>query len=124
MLLEMLYYPFRDENELFGGNHPTYASKLSEPRVIDLVNQNYSLAEPFVNIVDNVFRRLSSDIDNIMDPYGQQENDQVNDYLNEDIDDSESTAFETMEAHSADVRNNNLMYNKLPAKKILHISNC
>ena len=108
------YYLFRDEKELLSGNPPTYASKLSEPGVTDLVNQNYSLVEPFATIVDNAFLRLSSDIDNIMDPYGQQENDEVNDYLTEDIDDSESEAFETMEAHSADVGNNNLISNKLP----------
>ena len=46
-----------------------------------------------------------------MDPYGQLENDQVIDYLTEDIDDSESEAFETIEAHLADVGNNNLMSN-------------
>ena len=96
-------------------NPPTYASKRSEPGVIDLVNQHYSLVEPFATLVNNAFLRLSSDIDNIMYPYGQQENDEVNDYLTEDIDDSESEAFETMEAHSADVGNNNLMSNKLPA---------
>ena len=50
-----------------------------------------------------------------MNSYGQQENDEVNDYLIEDIDDSESEAFEAMEAHSADVGNNNRMYNKSPA---------
>ena len=44
-----------------------------------------------------------------MDPYGQLENDQVIDYLTEDIDESE--AFETIEAHFADVGNNNLMSN-------------
>ena len=74
------------------------------------MNQNYSLVEPFATIVDKAFLRLSSDIDNIMDPYGQQENDEVNDYLTEDIDDSKS---ETMEAHSEDVGNNNLMSKKL-----------
>ena len=52
-----MYYPFRDEKELLGGNPPTYASKLSEPGVIDLVNQNYSLVEPFATIVDNAFLR-------------------------------------------------------------------
>ena len=76
-----------------------------------MVNQNYCLVEPFATIVENA----SSDIDNIMDPYGQQEIDEVNYYLNDDIDDSESEAFETMETHSADVGNNNLMSNKLPA---------
>ena len=40
-----------------------------------------------------------------MDPYGQQENDEVNYYLTEDIGNSESEAF----------GNKNLMCNKLPA---------
>ena len=48
-----MYYPFRDEKELLSGNPPTYAMKLSEPGVIDLVNQNYSLAETFITIFDN-----------------------------------------------------------------------
>ena len=85
----LMYYPFRGEKELRSGNPPTYASKLSEPGVIDLVNQNYSLVEPFATIVDNTFLRLSSDTDDIADPHGQQENEEVNDYLTEDTDDSE-----------------------------------
>ena len=108
-----MYYPFRDEKELLSGNPPTYASKLSELGVIDLVNQNYSLVEPFTTIVDNTFLRLSSDNDNILDLYDQQENDEVNYYLTEDIDDFESEAFETIEAHSADVGNNNLISNNM-----------
>ena len=48
-----------------------------------------------------------------MDPYGQQENNELNYYLTEDIDDSESEAFETMEAHSADD-----LSDKLPAVPI------
>ena len=32
-----------------------------------------------------------------MDPYGQQDNYEVDDYLTEDIDDSELESFETME---------------------------
>ena len=108
-------YSLSDEKELLSGNPPTYASKLSEPGVTDLVNQNYSLVEPFPTIVDNEFLRLSSDTDNIMDPHGQQDNDGVNGYLTEDIDDSERETFETMEAHSVDVGNYNLMSNKLPA---------
>ena len=100
---------------ILSGNPPTYASKISEPGVIDLVKKNYSLDELFATIVDNAFFSLSSDIYNIMDPYGQQENDELNDYLTEDIDACESEAFETMQAHSADVGNDNLMSNKLPA---------
>ena len=51
-----------------------------------------------------------------MDPYGQQENEKVNDYLTEDIDDSKS---ETMETHLADVGNNNLMSNKLRLRPVI-----
>ena len=109
-----MYYPFRDEKEMLRGNLPTYASKLSGPRVIDLVNQNYSLVEPFALIYDNAFLGLSSNIDNIMWPCRKQKNDEVNDHLAEDIDDYESEAFETTEAHST-VANNNLISNKLPA---------
>ena len=109
-----MYYPFRDEKELLSGNPLTYASKLSKPGVIDLVHQNYFLVEPASTIVDNALLRLSSDIDNITDPYAQQENDEVNGYLTEDIDDSESEALETMEAQSADIENDNVMPNKLP----------
>ena len=53
-----MYYPFRVEKELRSSNPPTYASKLSEPGVTNLVNQNYSLVEPFATIVDNAFLRL------------------------------------------------------------------
>ena len=100
-----MYYSFRDEKERLSENPPKYASKLSEPRVTDLVNQTYSLVEPFSTINDNSFLRLSSDTDNIMNPYGQQEKDEVNDYFTEDIVNSESEAFEKMEAHSAAAEN-------------------
>ena len=67
-----MYYRFRDEKELLSDNLPTYANKIWEPGVIDLINQNSYLVEPFAIIVDNAFLRLSSGTDNIMDPCGQQ----------------------------------------------------
>ena len=102
-----MHYRFRDEKKLLSGNPPTYASKLSEPNVIDLENQNYSLVEPFATSVDNAFLKLSSDIDNNMDLHGQQKNYELNAYLVEDIDDSKSEAFETMAEHLADIGINN-----------------
>ena len=45
--------------------------------MIEVVNQNYSLAEPFETIVNDAFLRISCDIDSNMDPYDQQENDEV-----------------------------------------------
>ena len=55
-----------------------------------------------------------------MDPYGKQENDEVNYYLSEDIDDSESEAFEKMAVHLPDVGNNNLI--KLISNRIKYLS--
>ena len=65
-----MYYSLRDEIELFSSNPPTYSAKLAERGIIKVVNQNYSLVEPFATIVDDSFKRISSDIDNNMDPHG------------------------------------------------------
>ena len=45
--------------------------------MIEVVNQNYSFVEPFATIVDDTFLRITCRIDSDMDPYGQQENDEV-----------------------------------------------
>ena len=45
--------------------------------MIEVVNQNYSLAEPFATIVNDAFLKISCEIESNMDPYGQQENDEV-----------------------------------------------
>ena len=42
-----------------------------------MINQNYSLVEPFATIVDDAFLRISCDVDRNMEPYGQQKNDEV-----------------------------------------------
>ena len=86
-----MYYPFRNEKELLSGDAPTYVSKLSEPGVIEVVNQNHSLVEPFAAIVDDAFLRISCDTDSNMDPYGQQENDEVSENII-DFSDSSDTA--------------------------------
>ena len=54
-----MHYPFKDEKELLSGNPSTYVSKLSKPGVIEVVNQNYYLVEPFATIVDDAFLRIS-----------------------------------------------------------------
>ena len=45
--------------------------------MIEVVNQNYSFVEPFAAIVDDAFLRITYRNDSDMDPYGQQENDEV-----------------------------------------------
>ena len=77
--MHFMYYPFRNEKEQLSGSPPTYNAKLVEPDVIEVVNQTCSLVEPIAAIFHDTFQRISSDIDNNTDSYGQQENDEVND---------------------------------------------
>ena len=110
--LAFSYYPFRDEKEPLSGNPPTYASKLSEPGVIEVVNQNYSLVESFAAIVDVVFLRIHSDISSNMDPYSQQENDEVTENTVAFSDNSDTDTLETIENQSADLGNTNVFTNQ------------
>ena len=72
-----MYYPFRSENDLKSGNPPTYANKLSESNVIELVNQNHLQVEPFETIVNDALERFNSGLETNMDPFGQQEKDET-----------------------------------------------
>ena len=92
-----MYYPFRDKKELLSGNPLTYVSKLSEPGVIEVVNQNYSLVETFAAIIDDAFLRISCDIDSNMDAYDQQENDEVTENIVGFSDNSDKDTLETTE---------------------------
>ena len=106
-------YPFRDEKEFLSGNPLTYVSKLSEAGVIEVVNQNYSLVEPFATIVDDAFLRISCDTDRNVDPYGQQENDEVTENIVDFSDNSDTDTLKTMETQSADLVNTNAFTNQL-----------
>ena len=64
-----LFYPFRDECELKLGQLPSYSSKLNEPGVLDMVNYNKSLVEPYSNLTDAAFLNYRSDIMPSWDPF-------------------------------------------------------
>ena len=55
-----MYCSFKSENDLKSGNHPTYANKLREPNVTELVNQNNFQVETFETSVNNAFERFNS----------------------------------------------------------------
>ena len=109
----LMYYPFRDEKELLSGNTPKYVSKLSEPGVIEVVNQNCSLVEPFATIVYNAFLRISCDVDSNTNPYGQQQNDEVTENIVDFSDNSDTETLEITETKSADLGNINPFTNQL-----------
>ena len=107
-----MYYSFRDEKELLSGSPPTYVSKLSEPGVIEVVNQNYCLVETFATIVNDAFLRISCDNDSNMNPHGQQENDQVTGNINFPAN-SDTGTLGTTETQLAGLRNTNVFTNPL-----------
>ena len=82
----LLYYPFRSESELLVN---TYLEKLSQPGVLDIVNQNKQNIEPFAELVDEAFEHYHADLDINMNAFAQQENEEVEDLLsntNEELD--------------------------------------
>ena len=62
-----------------------------------------------------MFERISFDIDDNMDPYGQQENGEINDDRIEYSDNSDTDTFGTTEAQSADLGNTNSLKNQVTA---------
>ena len=77
------FYPFRAKCELKLGQPPSYSSKLNEPGVLDTVNYNKSLVEPYSYLIDAAFLNYRSDIMPSWDPFSQQENENVEDEVHE-----------------------------------------
>ena len=76
------FYPFRHEGEL---KYPLisgiYFLKLQQPGVLDVVNRNRHIMEPYSDIVDDPFVNLCENIRSAGDLFSQQENDEVDDEL-------------------------------------------
>ena len=70
--LLFMFYPFRDECELTVGQLSSYSSKLSQPGVIEVINNNKSLVEPYSDLVNDAFLNYRSDISISWDPFSQQ----------------------------------------------------
>ena len=85
------YYPFRNENEL-KSETGTYSGKLLDPDVINCINTNKNICEPFGEIVDEAFVHFSRDARGL-DIQGEQENEEVREEVqnneNDEIDEDE-----------------------------------
>ena len=79
--LLFMFYPFRDDCELKVGKPSLYSSKLSEPGVLEIVNNNKSLVEPYSDLVNAAFLNYIADITPSWDPFSQQENEDVENEL-------------------------------------------
>ena len=80
--LLFLFYPFQHEGELkYLPVSRTYLLKLQQTGVLDVVNRNRHIMEPYSDIVDDALVNLCENIRSTGDPSSQQENDEVEDEL-------------------------------------------
>ena len=83
--LLMLYYPWRDENNLMASDQ-TYTSKFYEPDVQAIVEHNRAVFEPDADAVSEAFETLKSNQGNIhsYDPINDQENAELQGEMQDD----------------------------------------
>ena len=72
------YYPFRSENDL---KTSSYVEKLHQPGVLDIVNANKRIIEPYDEIVDTALENFVDNFPSNLDAFGQQENEEVDDIM-------------------------------------------
>ena len=75
-------YPFRNEEYLKSPPYiGTYLAKLQEPGVLDTINRNRQIMEPFSSLVNEALLNLSEGVSTSNDGFSQQENDEVEEEL-------------------------------------------
>jgi len=57
-----IFFPFRNENELLSNEHNSYIQKLNESGVLDIINRNRALIQPYSELVDEALVRFRNDI--------------------------------------------------------------
>lgn len=111
----MLFYPFRSE-EADLKHESSYALKLNQQEVNEIVNNNKQIFEPDAELVELVLRNYRNDLEHNQDPYAQQENDEVIGIINETIEDEtddldpntdRSEQFDTLTSRPHSLLNNN-----------------
>ena len=73
----VLFYPFCREEDLMCGNPPSYSGKFYNSNVLEILNHNQSLVEPYADLVHDAFQRYNEDSQADIDPFRQQENSEV-----------------------------------------------
>ena len=70
------FYPFCHEEELKCTVTGTYFAKLQEPAILNTINRNKSVTEPYNDMVEQALSNLLSELVN-PDIFGEQENDDI-----------------------------------------------
>ena len=73
----ILFFLFRDEQQLLSGCLPLYQNKLQEQGVQDFVNRNKKTFEPCSDLVGQVFSQFNENSINNQDPHNQIEDDEM-----------------------------------------------
>ena len=76
--LFLMFYHFRSEEQLKAGESLSYNAKLLDARVINVINENKSLLEPFSEMADEAFLHFRSELTPSWDPFPHKENGNVN----------------------------------------------
>ncbi|XP_066935952.1 uncharacterized protein [Clytia hemisphaerica] len=93
--LLFMFFPFRNENEL-KGQSGTYTEKLLLPEVLEEINRNKELFEPFGDMVDEAMLNFQENPRGY-DIYGEQENDEVREEEMNDANEEETNYEEENE---------------------------
>ena len=84
--LLMLFFPFRNEERDLRADG-SYANKLLDPLVLEIVNRNKIIFEPNADIVEDALRTYREDLALNFNAYAQQENEHViTEIPNDDVD--------------------------------------
>ena len=76
-----MFYPFRNEQDLKSKNTATYSEKLQEPGVLDIINRNKQVFEPYGDLVESALLNLHTNLTFNQDSFADQENGQVEQLL-------------------------------------------
>ena len=67
----VLFYPFRREEEMVFGSPSSYSGKFYDSIVLNLVNRNQGLVEPYVELVHDALQRFNEETQSNIDPFRQ-----------------------------------------------------
>ena len=92
-------YPFRNEDDLRSSDTGLYMDKLLEEEVLNIVNHNKEIFEPYGQLVDDAIKSYRDDAINNQDACAQQENDDVleklqNTAISDEDSEDEATIFD------------------------------
>ena len=79
--LLFMFYPFRNEQNLKYADSGSYCEKLQEPGILDIVNRNKQVFEPYGELVESALLNLRTNLASSHDSHRDQENDEVDELL-------------------------------------------